>query len=368
MNRHRRLWILIVALALVGVACGDSDTDEQTATTAAPVATTAAAVETTAAAAPETTVAAEPVSLIYVTPNPMGVNNFLLLGEVGTQRVADRRGGTWRTFESVDDSTRRANIEAAIEEAPDVIVLTTFTLVEMADEFSKANPDQEFIIIDACPDDPAPNLHCGVFREHEGAYLLGVMAGHLTETGQIGSVAALDIPFFKRWWQSFAVGAQSVDPSITNSVVFIAGDNPFSDPARAKELALSLAAQGPDHIFAVGAGSNGGVFEAAGEAGFLAYGVDVNECPTAPGLIVDNNLKLVDAVVEQLIDQVLDGVAGPVVAFGLAEGGTGVMALHPDLATSECVIAEHPDIIAEVKRIADGIIDGSIVVEDPLFN
>ena len=369
MNRHPRVWILILLLALVGAACGDSDGGEDAATTTA-VATTAASVDTTAPPTTEattTTAAAEPISLIYVTPNPMGVNNFLILGEVGTKRVADRRGGTWKTFESVDDSTRRANIEAAIDEAPDVIVLTTFTMVEMADEFSNANPDQQFIIIDACPDEPAPNLHCGVFREHEGAYLLGVMAGHLSEAKQIGSVAALDIPFFKRWWESFALGAQSVDPEITNSVVFIAGDNPFSDPARAKELALSLAAQGPDQIFAVGAGSNGGVFEAAADAGFLSYGVDVNECPTAPGLIVDNNLKLVDSVVEQLIEQVLDGTAGPVVAFGLAEGGTGVMALHPDLATSQCVIAEYPDIVEEVKRIADGIIDGSIVVPDPLF-
>jgi len=158
-----------------------------------------------------------------------------------------------------------------------------------------------------------------------------------------------------------------VDASIENSAVFIAGDNPFSDPARAKELALSLAAQGLDHIFAVGAGSNGGVFEAAEEADFLSYGVDVNECPSAPGRIVDNNLKLVDAVVEQLIEQVLDGTAGPVVSFGLAEGGTGVMALHPDLATSQCVIADHPDIIEEVQATAEGIIDGSIVVNDPLF-
>ena len=377
MKRPWRVLILALILAMVGVACGDSEAEEEPATTAAAPETTAApateattaATEATTAAteATTTTAAADPVSLIYVSPNPLGVNNFLILGEVGTQRVAERRGGTWKTFESVDDSTRRANIEAAIDEAPDVIVLTTFTLVEMADEYSKANPDQKFIIIDACPDEPAPNLHCGVFREHEGAFLLGVMAGHLSEAKQIGSVVALDIPFFKRWWQSFAEGAQSVDPDIVNSAVFIAGDNPFSDPARAKELALSLAAQGPDHIFAVGAGSNGGIFEAAEEAGFLSYGVDVNECPSAPGYIVDNNLKVVDAVVEQLLDQVLDGTAGPVVSFGLAEGGTGVMALQPDLADSQCVIADHPEIVEEVRAVAEGIIDGSIVVNDPLF-
>ncbi len=268
-------------------------------------------------------------TLIYVTPNPIGVNKFLELGQVGTQRVAEELGGTWKTFESTNDSDRRANVEAAIDEAPDIVVLTTFTLVELADEVSKANPDQQFILIDACPDDPAANLHCGVFREHEGAYLLGIMAGRLSQTKQIGSVVALDIPFLHRWSDSFALGAQSIDSSITDTQVFIGGDNPFSDPARAKEQALAVAARGADHIFAVGAGSNGGIFEAAQQEGFLSYGVDVNQCPEAAGSIVDNNLKLVDVLVEQLAKGVLDGTAGAVVAFGLAEGGTGVMAFPP---------------------------------------
>ncbi len=312
---------------------------------------------------------AEGPSLIYVTPNPIGVNKFLELGQVGTQRVAEELGGTWKTFESTNDSDRRANIEAAIDEAPDVVVLTTFTLVELADELSKANPDQQFILIDACPDEPAANLHCGVFREHEGAYLLGIMAGRLSQAKEIGSVVALDIPFLHRWSDSFALGAQSIDASITDTQVFIGGDNPFSDPARAKEQALAVAARGADHIFAVGAGSNGGIFEAAVQEGFLSYGVDVNQCPEAPGHIVDNNLKLVDVLVEQLAKQVLDGTAGPVVAFGLAEGGTGVMALESDevLADSQCVIADHPDIVAEVRDARDAIVSGDIVVPDPLF-
>ncbi len=340
--RVNRKWIVLTVLALVVAACGSTDD---------------------AAGDDET----EGPSFIYVTPNPIGVNKFLELGQVGTQRAAEKLGGTWRTFESTDDSSRRANIEAAVDAAPDVIVLTTFTLVELADEFSKANPDQEFILIDTCPEEPAPNLHCGVFREHEGAYLLGIMAGSLSEAKRVGSVGAIDIPFLHRYTDSFALGAQSVDPSITDTQVWIGGDNPFSDPARAKEQALAVAAQGADHIFAVGAGSNGGIFEAAVEAGFYSYGVDVNQCPDAPGSIVDSNMKLVDVLVEQLIDQILAGTAGSVVSFGLAEGGTGVMALSDDLADSQCVIADHPDIVEAVKAAAQGIIDGSIVVPDPLM-
>ncbi len=310
---------------------------------------------------------AEGPSFIYITPNPIGINKFLELGQIGTQRAAERLGGTWKTFESTDQTTRRANIEAAVEEAPDIIVLTSFQFVELGDEFSRANPDQAFILIDACPEEPAPNLYCGVFREHEGAYLLGVMAARLTETKKIGSVVATDIPFLHRWSDSFALAAQTIDPEITDTQLFIEGDNPFSDPARAKEQALALAAQGVDQVFAVGAGSNAGIFEAAMEQGFMTYGVDVNQCPDAPGHVVDNNLKLVDNAVEQLIDLVLAGEAPPFTSFGLAEEGTGVVALSDDLADSGCLIADHPEIVEEVREVARQIIDGSLVVPDPLF-
>lgn len=305
-------------------------------------------------------------SFIYITPTPIGVNKFLELGQTGTEASAKKLGGSSKVFESTDLNSRRANLEAAVEEKPDIIVLTTFDFTDLAAEFAGANPDQEFILIDSCPEAPPTNLHCGVFREQEGAYLLGVEAGSLTKTNKIGSVAALDIPFIHRYTDSFALGAKSVNPAVTDSQVFIGGDNPFSDPARGKEQADALIAQGLDHVFAVGAGSNGGIFDAAKAAGVLSYGVDVNECPTAPGTIVDNNLKLVDAVVEQLIDQVLDGSAGPIVSFGLKEKATGVVALQDDVADSGCVIADHPDVIEKVKAVAAQIIDGSLVIPDPL--
>lgn len=365
-------------LSLVAAACGsdDEESEETTATTTAT--TTAATTAETAApttagsdntAAPATTGGGDggDVTLIYITPTPIGANPFLELGRIGTEAAAEAAGGTSKTFESTDLNSRRANVEAAVEEAPSVIILNTFDFTDLSAEFAAANPEQEFILIDSCPPEPPANLHCGVFREYEGAYLLGIMAGSLTEANQIGSVAALDIPFIHRYTDSFALGAQSVNPDVTDSQVFIGGDNPFGDPARAKEQALALAAQGADHIFAVGAGSNGGTFEAATEEGFFSYGVDINECPAAPGQVVDNNLKLVDQVVQQLVEQVLAGTAEPVVSFGLAEGAMGVIAMQDDVvADSGCVIADHPDVIEAVKAAADGIISGKIVVPDPM--
>jgi basic membrane protein A and related proteins len=307
------------------------------------------------------------LAFIYITPNPIGVNQFLELGQVGTERAAADLGGTARTFESTDLNSRRANIEAAVDDAPDVIVLTTFEFTELAEEFATANPDQAFVLIDACPENVPDNLYCGVFREYESAYLLGVMAGSLSETGDIGSVVALDIPFLRRFSDGFRQGAESVDDAVTDSQVFIGGDNAFSDPARAKEQALALSAQGVDHMLAAGSGSNGGVFEAAEEQDFYAYGVDVNQCPDQPGRVVDNVLKRVDVVAETLINGILDGSAEGVNSFGLAEEGVGVVALGDDLDSSECVIADFPDVIDAVREAHDAIVDGSLTLDDPMM-
>lgn len=306
-------------------------------------------------------------TFIYITPTAIGPNKFLELGKIGTEAAAERLGGTAITYESTDLNSRRANLEAAVEEEPTIIILTTFDFIDLSEEFATEYPDQDFILIDNCPAAPPANLYCGVFREHENSYLLGVIAGSLSESGNVGSVAALDIPFIHRFTDSFALGAQSVNPEATDRQVFIGGDNPFNDPATGKEQALALSAQGVDHVLAAASGSNGGIFEAAAEEGIFAYGVDVNQCDMAPGTIVDNALKLVDVLTEQLIDQVLAGEAAPVTSFGLAEGGVGVVALQDDVADSGCVIADHPEVIEAVKEARDAIVAGDIVVPDPLF-
>lgn len=300
---------------------------------------------------------------IFISSDPIGINKFLEAGKTGTEQAAEEYGGTADTYESNDEASRRSNLEAAVAEAPDVIVLISFTFTELAQEFAEQNPDQQFVLIDACPEEPAENLYCGVFREHEAAYLLGVEAGLLTEANKIGSVVSQDIPFLHRYSDSFFAGAKSVNPEVTDSQLFIGGNNPFADPARAKEQALALAATGADHIFAVGAGSNGGVFEAAVEQGFFSYGVDVNQCPMGKGHVVDSTIKAVDVVVVDLIGQVLDGNAENVNSFGLAEEGMNVASLSDDNA--DCVVMDHQDVLDEVETTKQGIIDGGVKVEDP---
>ena len=335
-----------LGFALLLAACGGGATGEDSAASAAPA-------------------AEDGPSFIYVTNVPIGINKFLELGQVGTEAAAEEFGGTAQIFESTDDQSRRSNLEAAIAEQPDVIVLITFDFQDMAKEYAEATPEQEFLLVDACPEDGPENLHCAVFREQEASYLIGVEAGMLSETGKVGSVMALDIPFLHRYSDSFAAGAQSVNPAIQDSQLAIGGSNPFADPAKGKEQALAMAATGVDHIFAVGAGSNGGIFEAAAEQGVFGYGVDVNQCPMAPGHVIDNTMKAVDVLVVSEIGKILDGEAQAVTSYGLAEGGMDLTSLMEGAESSECVVMEHPEVIERVEQVKQEIIDGTLVLPDP---
>lgn len=303
---------------------------------------------------------------IYLTNDPIGVNKFLESGKIGVEKAAEKNGGTAKVYEGNSDQTSiRQNMDQAIAENPDYIVTITYSYTDVAFEYAKRYPDQKFIHIDDCPAEPyPPNMYCAVFREHEAAYLIGYEAGLLTKTNTVGSVGAVDIPFIHRYTDAFAQGAKDANPKVTDQQLFIGGESPFSDPARAKEQAAALVAQRVDHIFAAASGSNGGVFEATGEGSVTGYGVDVNQCPLTPGGVGDGTLKLMDALIPQLIADIDAGKAKQFSSFGLKEGGMDIVSLAPEAKDSQCTVMEHPEVVEKLANIKQKIIDGEIIPKD----
>jgi basic membrane protein A len=304
-------------------------------------------------------------SMIVITPNPVGGNNFLELAIEGAQRAADEEGLELDVFESNDPTSIQQNVEAAVREKPDIVVGLSFSLEDAFATVPLDNPDQQFLLVDGCPDPQPENVTCAAFREHEAAYLAGVEAGLLTQTDKIGSVAALDTPFIRRWVDPFLAGAQSVNPAVTSTPLFVGGDNPFGDPARGGAQAQVLADGGADQVMLAASGSNVGAFEVAASGDFQAYGVDVNECGSAPGQVVDNVLKNVDVALAQSVGAILGGDSGGFQVYGLAEDGVGLTAFEDDVADSGCLIADRPEVIEQLEGIRDQIIDGTITVDDP---
>ncbi len=305
-------------------------------------------------------------SIIVITPTPVGSNNFLQLAVDGANEAGEKYNASVDVYESEDPTSIQQNIDAAVREKPSVIVGVSFSVLDQITAAAADYPDQQFLLIDTSAENPTENLTAAVFKEYEATYLTGVEAGLLTQSGDVGVVASLDTPFLHRWVDPFFEGAKSVKPDVKTAVQYVGGDNPFGDQARAKAQAQSLADGGADYVQAAASGGNLGVFEAASETGFKAFGVDTNQCLDSPGNVVDNAIKRVDVAVVNSVGDILDGKTGGFTAYGLAEGGVGLTGLEDGVADSECLIADHPDVIEKVAAVRDQIVSGEIVVQDPL--
>ena len=307
--------------------------------------------------------------IVYVSPEPLGVDEFLKMGKTGTDAAAKALGAKSRTYEAKDPTTRKQNLEAAARDGADIVVALSFEYKDILPEVAAKNPNTKFLLVDACIENPLPNVWCSVFREYEAAYLAGAEMALTSKTGKIGSVMALDIPFMHRWSDAAAEGAKAARPDITiSNTLYVGGPHPFSDPVRAEQQALVLLSEGDDRVLAGASGGTGGIFKAVKDKGAQAIGVDINQCPQSPGNILDNIEKKVDAAVGLAIKGILAGNQPHLQSYGLKEGGLSVEALGPDVKASQCTIAGSPDVIARVNEIAADIRTGKTVVADPMMS
>ena len=306
--------------------------------------------------------------IVYVSPNPIGVNDFLKLGKAGTEKIADQLGATAKVFESTDPTTQRQNLEAAAKQGAKVVVAIGFEFNDIVPDVAAAYPKVNFLVVDTCPKTLHPNIYCSVFREFEPSFLAGAEAALTTKTRKVGAIGALDIPFVHRYTDAFNEGAKHAKTDITIAPsLWVGGNNPFSDPARGQQRASVMVSDNVDRVLAAASGSNGGIFKAMADSpGAAAFGVDTNQCPQAPGLVMDNVEKRTDVVIEKGVAGIFKGDQPQVVALGLSEGGMTLTGLEPGVDNSGCVIAKHPDVIEKVKAIRDEIVAGKLKIEDPM--
>jgi basic membrane protein A and related proteins len=314
-------------------------------------------------------VAADKPLFIYVSPNPIGVDEFLKLGKVGTEAVAKELGADAKTYEASDPTTQKQNLEAAAKAGAKVVIVIGFEFDDMLPDVAAAFPNTKFLQIDSCPfKNMKPNIYCSVFREYEASFLTGAEAALTTKTGKVGAISALDIPFLHRYTDGFIAGAKQVKADIKISpTLWVGGNSPFQDPARGQERAAAMLADGVDRILAAGAGSNGGIFKALQDApGANAFGVDVNQCPMAAGAVMDNVEKRTDIAVELAVKGIVAGSQPQIAALGLKEGGMALTGFDDNIKGTKCTIADYPDAIAKVKALRDQIVSGEIKVADPM--
>ena len=147
----------------------------------------------------------------------------------------------------------------------ELVISPGFLQADAVAAVSAEHPDTNFVLIDSVVD--APNVRSVMFKEHEGSFLVGVIAGTLSQTGVVGFVGGMDIPLIRAFDSGFQQGVAFACPDCTVISNYV-GVTPtaWNDPARAKELAGAQRAQGADIIYAAAGASGNGVIDFVKEA------------------------------------------------------------------------------------------------------
>ena len=232
-------------------------------------------------------------------------------------------------------------------------------LAVVADEY----PDQKFAIVDMVVF--KDNIASLVFRANEGSFLVGVVAGMMTETGKVGFVGGMDIPLIRDFFVGYEAGAIWANPDVEVLDPVFVGD--WADPTRGKELGTSLAELGADGIF-VAAGKSGlGGLEAAHEQGIMGFGVDACQCYLSPEIIASMTKRVDNAVFQTILSALLGTFEGGIYSGGLAESWTGMCRLPEEETLWENIFefdhdALPDDVLEKVLEARDKIISGEITV------
>jgi basic membrane protein A len=271
----------------------------------------------------------------------------------GMERWKKETGATYLEFEIANETQREQAIRRMAERGASPIIGVGFSQAMSIEKVAKEFPKLKFAIIDMVVN--APNVQSVVFKEHEGSFLVGVMAAKASKTGKVGFVGGMDIPLIRKFQCGYEQGVKHVNAKaeVFSNMTGSTGAA-WSDPARGAELAKGQINRGADVVFAAAGGTGVGVYQAAKDAGKLAIGVDSNQNHLQPGTMLTSMLKRVDVAVYNVALNFTPGM----IVLGLKEGGV-------DYAIDEY---NAKLVSADMKRAAEearlAIISGKIKVAD----
>jgi len=146
--------------------------------------------------------------------------------------------------EGVGQSDASATFSQWAEDGVDVVFGTTFEHMDPMFEVSEQYPDTVF---EHCSGFRQNDTNMGRYygRRYQPEFLCGVAAGHVTETDTLGYIAPIPIPEIIRQLNSFAVGASTVNDSVSMEVRWI---NAWEDPSQSRQAASALVDEGADVV------------------------------------------------------------------------------------------------------------------------
>ncbi|MBX3227782.1 MAG: BMP family ABC transporter substrate-binding protein [Labilithrix sp.] len=282
-----------------------------------------------------------------------GDKSFNDAAYLGVSRAEAELGVEVSYLEPSSTEDREAALRLFAARKLDLVIGVGFIFSSDIDAVARAYPDIRFAGVDYAEgkDGVPPNVAALSFREEEGSFLVGAVAGLMSKTGHVGFVGGMTGPLILKFEAGYAAGVAAACPRCTVHAAY-AGMTPdaFRDPAKGKALANAQIAAGSDVLYHASGSTGHGVFEAAADARALAIGVDADQHDEMPGVVVTSMIKRVDVAVFETIKAVLEDrfVAGAHV-FGLADEGVDYVHEGPHAAAIPAAVkAKVEDLRADV--------------------
>jgi basic membrane protein A and related proteins len=302
----------------------------------------------------------------------------------GVKRAAQDFDITLRDVEPGNPTSIEPAMRAFAEKKYDLIIGIGFAQGPIMQKVATDYPNIKFAIVDgvifeADGKTPKQNVASLVFREHEGSYLVGMIAASKSKTGVLGFVGGMDIPLIHKFETGYEEGARSVNPNIKVYDNYVGvSDSAWNNPGKGKELTLNQIDKGADVIFTAAGNSGLGAFDAVeqygkdenGQAKKFVIGVDSNQNGVKPGFVLTSMVKRVDNAVYDVVKEVLDNkFSGGFHVFGLDKDGVAYAMdennnpTNPDETHKRLIPQE---VIDKVEAAKKKIIAGEIKVTDAM--
>ena len=242
----------------------------------------------------------------------------------GAQRWADETGSKFLEIELQSEAQREQALRRFAESGANPVITTGFAFADPVNNVAGDYPDTKFINIDGwLPEVPA-NVQLIGFQEHQGSYLVGMMAAMASESGKVGFIGGMDIPLIRHFACGYAQGVKAVNPD-AEVIANMTGTTPaaWNDPVKGSELTKAQISQGADVVYAAAGGTGVGVLQTAADEDILSIGVDSNQNYLHPGKVLTSMLKRVDVAVYETMKAGANVDTGGFTVLGLAEDGVG---------------------------------------------
>jgi basic membrane protein A and related proteins len=249
----------------------------------------------------------------------------------GLLRARDELGVSIEFIEPSEGANRETALRTLAAKKLDLVIAVGFIFSSDLERIAVLFPDVKFAGVDFSPSDVAkiPSNVLGLaFREHEGSFVMGAIAGRSTATNVVGFVGGMKIPLIRKFEAGYIAGVAYVCPQCRVLSAY-AGSEPkaFADPTLGQVIASAQFNQGADIIYHAAGKTGDGVFAAARRRKLRAIGVDSDQFSAAPCCIITSMLKRVDVAVVDAVRKTINGTfRGGMVELGLSDGGIDFVA------------------------------------------